>query len=260
MKQSVLPEPSATIVVNEGEIHPDQPFETEIAVPEGATHALVLVERLSGGRQVEVDLSGLTADELGELSRLEQVRARFLRVASNTETIAIRVASSAKAAYRVTVAFLRREVTAARKNFSCRACKQLCRLAVSTLLAHLGIPYLDAEATVDMPEVLPPDPATAPRPPFHPGNDPLKRQLGDSTVPVQVGQPVPVGPACRALLEQPEGAPAWVREMFELIDPKAIAAVRFALGLVDWVFDATDRFYTAVCERLGMCRNEPKPG
>lgn len=260
MKQSVLPEPSATIVVNEGEISPDQPFETEIAVPEGATHAIVLVERLSGGRAVKMDLSGLTADELGELSQLEQVRLRFLRVASNTESIAIRVASSARAAYRVTVAFLTREVKAARKNFSCRACKQLCRLAVSALLAHLGIPYLDAEATLDMPEVLPPDETTAPRAPLRSVEDLIKSVQGDSTVPLQFGEPVPVGADCRALLEDPSKAPGWLSEMFELIDPQAIAAVRAALGAVDWVFDATDRLYTAVCERLGMCRREPGPG
>jgi hypothetical protein len=260
MKQNITSEPAVTIVEAEGDISPDRDYETEIAVPEGATHALVLVERLSGGRKVKVDLSGLTADELGELSNLEQVRARFLRLASSTESIAIRVSSSAKALYRVTVAFVKREVTSARKNFSCRACKQLCRLAVSVMLAHLGIPYLDAEATVEMPEILPPDETTAPRPPFRSTDDLFRSLEGKSTVPVQVGQPVPLGAECRAMLEDPASAPAWVRELFELIDPKAMKMLRAVLDVLNWVSDASDRIYTALCGRLGMCPGDPKPG
>lgn len=87
-------------------------------------------------------------------------------------------------------------------------------------------------------------------------DDPLEGVTGDATVPVQVGEPVAVGDQCRAWLEEPGTAPAWVQEMFDLIHPRAIAAVRGALTAVDWVFDATDRLYTAACEEIGMCKSE----
>lgn len=220
MKQSVVTEPGATVIVTEGEISSNQPYELDIAVPEGATHALMLIERLAGGGHIQVNLSGLTANQLGELSALEQVRMRFLRMASNTQNIALRVSTAAKGLFRVTVAFVKRETASMRKNFKCRTCKQLCRLAISAMLAHLGIPYLDAGAAVDA--------------------------------------PVPVGDGCRAMLEHPAKAPPWLREMFDLIDVKAMAAVRGALEVVDGLFDATDRLYTLTCQHLHMCPRQPQ--
>ena len=256
MKQEFLAEPSVTIMVAKGDIPKSRPYETEIQVPEGATHAIVLAERLSGSGSITVSLEGLTTEEREELSRLRKVQLRFIRLASNTESLAVKVATSAKALVRVTVAFVKRETASLRKNFSCRACKQLCRLAISALLAHLGIPYLDAEATIDMPDVLPPNESTHPQGGWKSVGDLLKSSEGNSTVPVQVGEPVSVGDKCRAWLGEPSTAPSWVREMFDLIHPQAIAAVRGALELVDWVFDATDRLYTAACEKIGMCKPE----
>lgn len=254
MKQSFVTEPSVTIVEAEGDISEEHPHAAEFDVPKGSTHAVVLVEHLAGPGKVTLRLDALTSEEREELSRLEQVRLRFVRLAGNAQTLSLQVASTARVLVRVTVAFVKREATSLRKNFSCRACKQLCRMAISALLAHLGIPYLGAEAAVDMPDVAPPNETSGMGRPLTSLDDLLKRTQGAATVPVEVGAPVPLGAECRALLEQPETAPAWLREMFDLIDPQAFAAVRGVLKVLDWVFDAPDRIYTAVCTRLRMCQ------
>ncbi len=250
MKQRFVTEPSVTIVEAEGDISEGQADEAEYTVPEGSTHAIVLVERLAGEGRVTVRLDALTTEEREELSRLEQVRLRFVRLASNAQTIGLKVSSSAKALVRVTVAFVRREATTLRKNFSCRACKQLCRVAISALLAHLGIPYLGIEASAGPPEVAPPHESTGPWPPISSPEDVHTHTLGQ-------GAAVPLSVECRAWLEQPQTAPGWIREMFDLIDPKAMAAVHGVLNALGWMFEGPDRIYTAVCLRLGMCKPQP---
>lgn len=256
MKQKISSEPSVTIVLAEGEVAKGKAYETEIDRPDGATHAIVLVESLSGAAEatVEVSTETDTDEQREELSRFKRVQLRFIQLASSAESVVLRVTSKSKAMVRVTIAFFKREAASLKRNFSCRACKQLCRLAVSALLAHLGIPYLDAEATIDMPGVKVPDETTGAPAKWSSISDLLKSTQNDSTVPVLVGNPVSLDSECRNILERPDTAPSWVRDMFDLVDPKAIAAVRVALEAVDWVFDATDRLYTSACESIGMCK------
>ena len=168
----------------------------------------------------------------------------------------VRITSAGKAAVRVTVAFFKREAGALRKNFSCKTCKQLCKLALSAVLAHLGVPYLDAQAVTDLPGIAPidnsPEAAQALRA--------LADEFGitaeelQAPIPVQTGAPVPVTQACIDMLDTPSEAPAWVGELFDLVHPKAMAAVRVALEIVDGYIDATDRIYTFACESIGMCK------
>jgi hypothetical protein len=255
MKQTSLSEPRAQVFVADGEVTKNQPFEAEFVASSKANRAVVLVETLTGDSSVSVNLGSLSAEELEELSRFKQVHLRFMRLAGNARTLSLKITSTTKALVRVTVAFLKSEVAKTRKAFSCRMCKQLCRLAVSALLAHFGIPYLDAEATADLPAINPPNETTGGIPV---GTNPLKGVLSpDGTVPVDVGNPVPVGEQCKAFLGKPDTGPTWLKDLFDAVDPKMIAGVRFVLEVVEWVFDAPDRIYGSACQFVGMCKPEP---
>ncbi|MCW5643611.1 MAG: hypothetical protein KIT63_16050 [Rhodoferax sp.] len=256
MKHSAISDGSATVFSAEGEVTATAAFEHVYAVPDGATHAVVMMEAPTGDAGLDVRLEPLAIDARDELSRLARVKLRFLALAEGTEELALRITSAGKAAVRVTVAFFKREAGALRKNFSCKTCKQLCKLALSAMLAHLGVPYLDAQAVTDLPGIAPidnsPEAAQALRA--------LADEFGitaeelQAPIPVQTGAPVPVTQACIDMLDAPSEAPAWVGELFDLVHPKAMAAVRVALEIADGYIDATDRIYTFACESIGMCK------
>ena len=256
MKHSATSDGSATVFNAEGEVTAKASFEHTYAVPDGATHAVVMMEAATGDADLDVQLEPLSIAARDELSRLARVKLRFLSLAQGAEELAIRITSASKAAFRVTVAFFKREAGALRKNFSCKTCKQLCKLALSAVLAHLGVPYLDAEAATDLPGIAPidssPEAAKALRA--------LADEMGiapedlQAPIPVQTGEPVPVTQACIDMLDKPSEAPEWVRELFDLVHPKAMAAVRIAVEIVDGYIDATDRIYTHACESIGMCK------
>lgn len=256
MKQSFQGEHSTQFVVTEGEVTKEQPFDAEHVVPDSATHAVILVETLSGSTTFYFSGDSLSNDLVREeLSKYRKVCLRFIRVTENLKTIALSITTATKASVRITIAFIKREAKNLRKNFSCRLCKQLCRLAVSAMLAHFSVPYLDAEASVDMPGINPPDMTTGGKGPFF--DDPLKNILNPTTkVPVHVGEPVDVNDLCKSFLDKPDSGPSWLKDLFDSIDPKAIAGIRAALEVVEWLFDAKDRLYTSACEFIGMCKSE----
>lgn len=255
MKQSFLGEHSTQIVVTEGEVIKGQPFEAEYVAPDSATHAVILVETLSGSTRLSFSAPSLSNDIREERSQYKKVCLRLIQVAENFKSIALSITAATKASVRITIAFIKREATNLRKSFSCRLCKQLCRLAVSAMLAYFGIPYLDAEASVDMPGINPPEMTTGGKGPFF--DDPLKNILNpDVKVPVQVGGPVEVNDSCKSFLAKPDSGPTWLKDLFESIDPKAIAGVHAALEVAEWMFDATDRLYTSACKSIGMCKSE----
>jgi len=256
MRQSVSSDGPVTVFTAEGEIAEAKPFETELTVPEGATHATILLEDLTGESSLSVQLGPLSAEAREELSKLRAVKLRFLRLAENAESVTIKVATAARAYLRVTVAFFKREALALQKNFACKTCKQLCKLALSAMLASLGVPYLGAEATAELPGPAPLDSS----PEAIAAHRALAAELGltpeelEAPVPLQIDPRVSVGQACQDILTNPSQSPQWIQDLFALIHPKAIAAVRFGLGLVDGYIDATDRIYTAACEFMGMCK------
>ncbi|MCZ4314331.1 hypothetical protein O4H66_13045 [Comamonadaceae bacterium G21597-S1] len=256
MKHSAISDGSATVFNADGEATASAAFEHVYAVPEGATHAVVMMEAPTGDADLDVRLEPLSIEARDELSRLARVKLRFLALAQGTEELAIRIISAGKAAVRVTVAFFKREAGALRKNFSCKTCKQLCKLALSAVLAHLGVPYLDAEAATDLPGIAPiddsPEAATALR--ALAAEMDLTPEDLQAPIPVQTGEPVPVTQACIDLLDTPAEAPEWIRVLFDFVHPKAMAAVRVALEIVDGYIDATDRIYTFACESIGMCK------
>jgi hypothetical protein len=252
MQHSIVSEGSAQVVIAEGDVTKNQPFEAEYAVPEAATGAVVLVETLHG-RPVTLNLELLGAEQREELSNFKRVRLRFIRVSENVKSLAVKVKSASESVVRITVAFVKHEAAEIRKKFSCRLCKQLCGLAVSALLAHFGVPYLEAGDWIDMPSVPPPDQTTGGNVSF--GTNPLKNRLDpDSTVPVQIEKPVPINVQCKEFLAQPDSGPGWLKELFDAVDLNAIGAVRFALETAEWIFDAKGRLFTTVCEKLGMCQ------
>jgi hypothetical protein len=106
----------------------------------------------------------------------------------------------------------------------CKACKVVCRLGVSAILAHFGVPYLVGGASD-------------------------QGSVGVSGA----------GEACRNfLIDYPTPAdPGPLAPLLEKLGTKFVAAIGTAFAAVGWVFDVTDRLYTKACEILGCCKSKP---
>ena len=98
MKHSAISDGSATVFSAEGEVTATAAFEHVYAVPDGATHAVVMMEAATGDAGLDVRLEPLAIDARDELSRLARVKLRFLALAEGTEELALRITSAGKAA------------------------------------------------------------------------------------------------------------------------------------------------------------------
>lgn len=255
MKQKTLADAASQIHVIEADLQQGQSLENSFDIPEGADRAVILVEDLSGSTQLEI--SGSAPEEL---SRYQRVKIRLRQLAQDTESLTVQVTAKVTASVRLCIAFVRKRLKTTVSKMPCKLCKELCRLAVSALLAHFGIPYLDAEETqlmdgVQLPEQYPG--GSLPTEPI----DLDKLGVDDSwQIEVQTGDPVPINADCQRFLEDPASGPDWLRDLFERIDPTAIAAVRATLKGLAWLFDVSDKIYTQICTVLELCEAKPEAG
>src|SRR5438874_637160 len=125
----------------EADVEEGQEFVQKIEIPEGYETGAVLVE--SQNTKSTLTVEGIANEEL---SRYNRVKLRVSRFTANAKIIVLRVKSEVATQIRVTVAFMKAKGAAAWKKLPCLVCKEVCRLLVSALLAHLGIPYLDVNA------------------------------------------------------------------------------------------------------------------
>jgi len=183
-------------------------FVRKLDIPEGYGTGVVLVESQNAGSTLTVE--GIANEELSKYGR---VKLRVGRLATNAKSIVLRINSEVATQIHVTVAFMKAKAAQVWQKMPCIVCKEVCRLLVSALLAHLGIPYLDANA----------------------------------------GNKVDVSECADALSGAGNQLPDWLRELFGQVDPKMIAAVRSALEFVNRVLDIPDKIYAKTCEFLGLC-------
>lgn len=166
-------------------------YETEIEVPNDAEHAVVLFETIRGDVNYEYD--GIHGDNL---SRTEDGRVRLFifRVRNDARVIRLRISAAAGSRFRASVAFFKRAIREGIERLPCKSCKLLCRILISSMLAHLGIPFIEPQDAVSMPGV--------PLPPRFPGG-------GEWTLPAPtievMGDPVSLANCKDALVELTQG-------------------------------------------------------
>ena len=90
-------------------------------------------------REGRLTLKGFTNENI---SKYAAVKLYLGNLAAEAMHFTVRLASKGKSVVRLTVAFFKRNVKKARKDFKCKACKTVCRFAVSAILSHFAIPYL----------------------------------------------------------------------------------------------------------------------
>lgn len=133
--------------------------------------------------------------------------------------MSLRVASTGFAKVRVIVAQVRRGLARAFKGFPCKLCKLAVKTIVSTLLVQLGVPTLPSG----------------------------KFDLGNF-----------YGTLTTAFSDFANGHYGLVvQSLTGLLPSHWWNGVLNLLHLANWVMDATDAFFEAVCRAIGMC--PPKP-
>lgn len=210
--------------------------------------AVVLVEVVSG--HMNISIEGVSGEQL---SKYRSVTLYAGRVAEEQKGLAVRLASRDKATVRLTIAFFSRPVDNATKRFSCKDCTVMCRFVLRTILAYQGISYLDAETTVDLPDVIDPDTES----PMDWFNRPISESnLGvdpKNTVPVLVGEPIALGENCKKFFTDGiyDSGHHPLGDLIERLGPQLMGAMRDALESANWGYDASDGLYSNACRRLG---------
>lgn len=188
-------------------------FNRDLHVTERDGYVVVLIEKLRGVVKTEVQRGNLAAKQMRD-----RVELYILHAASDFRQLNLRISSDVGAAFRVTIGFFRAKIEEAKKDFPCKLCKAGCRLILSVILAHVGIPYLDLGGVGEA--IALGDHAD---------------QIGDIlSDPLQAGNDL-----VTAFLQQN--------------DIGLLLALREALKVVEWVLDAEEKVFTATCERVGCC-------
>ena len=248
VRERDLSDPHRSVVLHQVDMDLTNDFyEGEWEAEPEAEVAAVLVEIVFGNAEVTVE-----APAAEQMSRYGAVKLFVSRIGSGAKIISVKIATKTKATVRVTVAFLKKQGSAALRDLPCKVCKAVCRLLVRSALAHLGIPYLDALKTVKMPkpEI---DMGLGHFPSF-----PDLSHLGVSsneTVDVLVGKPIEliqdVRTAITKLLFGNASGP--LQDLFASVDLGLRKAIGVAFDTVNWFFDVTDKIYTEACRLVGCC-------
>ena len=137
-------------------------------------------------------------------------------------------------------------------RMSCRACTVVCRFSLKAILAHQGISYSSAEATIEMPDVPYPELTIDC---YRPNrvNEPWIHTDPKNTVTVPVGKPIALGVDCKKFFSdgtyRSDHHP--LGEIMKRVGPELMGAMRDALESVNWVYDSSDDLYSNACRRLG---------
>lgn len=121
----------------------------EFVVPrrEGEEQALVLVEQVDGEPgQMEAEVGNIPGAQLSRYAKAKVFMGRF---ADGAGDITLKVYVKTARLVRITIATLRSGLRSSLKSLPCRLCKKLVSLLLSTGLAMLGIPYMDAPVVFD---------------------------------------------------------------------------------------------------------------
>lgn len=131
----------------------------------------------------------------------------------------------------MSVAFLRRQINEAWEGLPCNGCKLFVKILTHAVLAHVGLPLLDLVNHAPFPDV-------GIRSAFGEGPGALNIPISKAAM-VKIGN---LGTANDTSdLSQFLGSlPHW-------------GTIEGVFAAFDWIFTATDRFYTWPCRKIGCC-------
>lgn len=226
----------------EGEGEGANDYSAEFDVPNDAEHVVVLLETIRG--EVDFNAEGAGGENLSASSR---VRLFVRRLGQEGQRVAIRLTSKVQSKFRVTVAFFRTAISKALDELPCKTCKLACKILVSAILASVGVPYVDALDTIDMPGVdLPPE---APGMSSTPGPETVSVMASEVSLKEFAADLDGIGqtPIDGRLGSGPIG------DLLSSVDSRFLTAIRAAFDAANWFFDATDKIYTKACQQVGCC-------
>lgn len=248
-KQSSHPSRNSKINIQHIDIElANDSFQHELEVDDTVTAASILVETVSGKTEVNVE-----GGSLEQLSNYKRVKLFAGRIAKNARTISLKISSKVKSVVRVTITTMSNLISKAVDELPCKVCKEVCKLAISAVLAHIGVPYLEVGKIFEMPGISPPDQTLSG--PFFPSSS-VKDIGADPTtiIPVDFGKPINL----ESHMNQIDGALGPEGVLSKLVLPnipqELFLAIRSTLQAVNWIFDATDKIYTGACKIVRCCK------
>ncbi|MBM3091631.1 hypothetical protein GFB56_12490 [Ensifer sp. T173] len=207
--------------IHEIEGEGDVDFVHDFSISEDNGFIVVLIEKIRGAVYSNLRDQG---ENLARDAR-EKVELYLYRPSKKLWSLSLRIKAKGDSAFRATVGFFKRTIENANKDLTCKACKAVCKLLVSTILASIGIPYLDgAEAADAVDQAV---------------------SLKEYRTGIEALADNPVAPDHRA---------SSIGELMARIDPSLLKGIRFALDAMNWYLDATDKIYTFACAQVGCCQ------
>lgn len=214
-------------------------FEYEVEVGEGFDRAIIVAGAEEG--EIEISVDGIEGNQVSEYLKAKVFLGKII---TGTKRLVVRISARGARNLQISIAMIKESFKNSIDQLPCRACKTFAKLAVSSVLAHLGVPYFDATKTVDMPGVELPSPI--------PGGSAIP---SDETIPVLIGKPIELHEQTKQWFENAvENSEGQLAEYFNEIDPSILSTIRIVFESINWLYDGVDKIYTKVCELLRCCR------
>jgi hypothetical protein len=213
--------------------------------------ALVLIEQLEG--KVGVSVQGIPDTSL---SKYKRVKVYIARKIQQSQTLTVRITSQDKSTVRITLVLLKGRISTTANLVSCAVCESFLKTLAHTMLAVIGVPYLQPFETVLMPAVRDLDDLESTRGPFYElptldnlGADPTRK------VRVLINGPLTVDENQKEAIKRfsLDSKPGTLTDLIGSVDSNIWNAIVNAFASLDWKLDETDRPYELACQSLGVC-------
>lgn len=201
--------------VGEGRVEIDE----RILFDDEDSHIVLLLEILAG--DVTFTLRGPDVENLAK-SFGDRVRLYVIPPARRAYDAFLEIRARAGGRFRAIIARIDRAFLGAANDLPCRACKQVCKLLVSTVLAYVGIPNPEDLAPGDVLQMT----------------EEQSHHLDEALGHAGIHGPLAEGP---------------IGTFLALFAENVRGVVWSALQTAQQVFELPDRIYGLACERLGCC-------
>ncbi|MFI5023397.1 MAG: hypothetical protein ACHQRJ_17330 [Alphaproteobacteria bacterium] len=216
-----------------------------------AETALVLIEQLEGN--IGASVQGIPDISL---SKYERVKVYLARRIQQSQTLTVSVTSRKKSTVRITLCLLKGQISGTANLLPCAFCERFLGTLGNTMLAVIGVPYLQPCDTMLMPDGLSPDEMESMRGPFYDVPDLLKLGTHPTRkVPVLIYGPLTMDENQREAIKRLifDSKVCALTDLIGNVGSKIWNAIVNAFASVDWKLDDTNRPYELACQSLGVC-------